>query len=264
MKIGILGCGYNCADNLIGVLNPWFNSPNYKDMVISVVSCKFREYDDLNIKSDNLPTEKVLRMFKDAGAIQYLEIPNKSLLEHEARNLALKHLIDEECDIIWLLDLSDEFYTEKDIAKILDYIEKDDNKFYNWFSIPFKNYLFSGKEWIAGFHPPRIFRTNIGHGQLKLDLMNWDNDFLYKTDSGGTIDYRQLPNKVIPSNILNGGVKHMTWLHSNGESKEKYQRAHFKNICSYKFNKEKNELEFDIDGYYKKFNIPIPEIHKDE
>lgn len=260
-KIGILGCGYNCHEGLDKRLNPWFGRPDYKDFIFSFVSCKFKEYEELGIYSDNSETEKALGFLLKNELIQYLEVPDKPLDEATARNLALRHLLDDGCDYIILLDLSDEYYTEEQIHNILYYLNKEDNQFCGWFSILFKNYIFDGKQWIGGFCPPRIFKVNYDE-TTTLEDFYWDNDVRYKDNTNNShIDYKQLPSNVIPSNLLGGGVRHMTWLHTNGEFKEKYQRAHFNGICSYKFDKEKNELSFDND-YYK--DKPYPIINKDE
>jgi hypothetical protein len=268
-KIGILGCGYACDEGLNERLETWFEYVNSafgfvlggkpkEEFVFSFVSAKFKEYDDLDIKQDNTKTIQKLSQYIQEKKIQYLEVPDKSLLEHQARNLALNHLLEEGCDWVFLLDLSDEFYTQENISKILSYINREDNKFYYWFSIPMKNYIFSGKEWIAGFCPPRVFRTKLQN--TIIDKCFWDNDIQYKNEKN-IIDYRVLPSRSIPLNQINGGIRHMTWLHTNGEFKEKYQRKHFNGICSYKFNKEKGLLEFDSD-YYK--DKPLPIIYKDE
>ncbi len=259
IKLGILGCFYNCHEDMDKKLNPWFNRvESSKDFVFSFISAHFKEYYELGIKQDNTETEKALRFLKDNGLIQYLEVSDEPLMESEARNLALKPLLDSNCDVILLLD-GDEFYNDEQVHNLLFFLNQEENQYYDWLSIPMKNYIFSGNEWIDGFCPPRLFKVKNSNG-LILDKFFFDNDIYYKTPSGGTIDYRQLTNKSIPKDLLCGGIKHMTWLHSNGKNKVEYQNKHFNGICSYRFNEEKQELEFNPE-YYK--DKPYPVVNKD-
>lgn len=258
-KIGVLGCGYACEKNLDKRLNPWFNLEEEYNIVFSFVSGRFKEYEDLNINQDNTKTCLLLKEYLYKGLIKYLEIPKEPLNEAETRNCALVPLLADDCDLIYLLDLSDEYYTEKQIINIFNYINREDNEFIAYFNTNFRNYIFSGKEWIDGFCPPRAFRVN--YGALKLDSFYFDNDARYINGQNKFIDYKILPNNEISKKLA--WIKHLTWTHENGRDKEIYQRRHFNNICSYKFNNETNKLEFDIDGYYKKFNIPVPEVYKD-
>lgn len=264
LKVGILGCGFCCEKDLDTRLNTWIPFHQNLDIIFSIVSARFKEYEGLNIHQDNTNTSKLLKEYYKHGNIQYLHLPEKSLTEADSRDLALQDLLKNNVDLIWLLDLSDEYYTESQIEKILEYIETGDNKLYTWYSIPFKNYIFDGKQWIDGFCPPRIFRVKTQNYTSDAVLNNcyWDNDFNYKSSSGRLISYKSFPEKKIPSNIINGGVKHLTWLHSNGEEKVKYQMKHFGD-CSYKWNQEKKELEFNLD-FYRKNGLELPKINKDE
>ena len=109
MKIGILGCGYRCHDKLDERLESWFSLQTKYNMVFSFVSAQFKEYSEMGEEYNNEETELILKQYLQ---LKYLEISDKPLVEADVRNLALKHLLNEKCDIIWLLDLSDEFYTE--------------------------------------------------------------------------------------------------------------------------------------------------------
>lgn len=260
MKIGILCCGFSCHEKLDERMLPWFFLSKEFNLVFSVISCRFKEYEELNINQDNTTTRLYLENLYDDGKIQYLRIPDESLSEAEARNLALKPLLDNSCDYVWLLDLSDEYYTELQIRNIINYIQKEE--FVTWFSIPFKNYVFDEKQWIGGFCPPRIFKVN-NSILCRLKKCYWDNDFEYDIGSGISVSYKNLSNKSIPLNLINNGVKHLTWLHSNGKNKVAYQEKHFGvGNCSYKWNNKENKLEFNLD-YYKKHNIPLPTVYID-
>ena len=264
LKIGILGCGFACNNKLDERLNPWFNVAKELNIVFSFVSARFIEYEKLGIKQDNRITKNILLDYKNLGQLQYLECPETTLSEAEARDLALQHLLKENCDLTYLLDLSDEFYTEQQIKNIFNFINKEDNQYVAWFSTPMKNYIFDGtQQWVDGFSPPRCFKTVFGSS--KLTRVYFDNDMEYTSGLGQKIDYKFLPTRQIPKHLINKGIKHITWTHENGKLKEKYQRQHFSNnLCSYKFNEKTQKLEFDIDGYYKKLNIPVPEVHADE
>ena len=263
MRFGILCAAYSCADSLDEVMAPWFSLSKKYDFVISVVSARFKEYEDLGIEQNNGMTIKKLGEYVQDKKIQYLEVPDKSLMEHEARNLALNHISQSDCDIVWILDGSDEYYIEEQIEKIIEYINNEDNQFYAWFSIPFKNYIFSGKEWVDGFCPPRIFKHKFT--VARLSSFDWDNDTVYTLNGvpySPVHSYRELPHKSIPKILIGGGIRHLTWL-DNEKSHQKviYQEKHFNGTCSYKW--EDGHLRFN-DNYYKKSGQSLPIIYKDE
>lgn len=262
--MGILGCGYNCENRLDERLKPWFNLSKKYNLIFSFVSARFKEYESLDIINDNTITANKLQDYYNNGLIQYLSIPDESLSEHEARNLALRPLLDNNCNIVWLLDLSDEYYTERQIENIIEYINKEDNKFYTWLSIPFKNYVFSESTYVTDFAPPRIFRVKPDY-KHELYRFYFDNDVDYEVKTEGSLyNYKFLSNKTVPRNILNGGVKHLTWLDNEiSHSKILYHEQHFKSGfgCSYKW--EDGHLKFN-ENYYNKLGIPLPEVFKDE
>jgi len=253
MKIGILGCGYNCVNDLDNRLAPWFEAAKEFNIIFSFVSCMFKEYKDLNINIDNSGTIKYFEDLKNKNLIQHFNFSELSLPESEARNLALFPLLSDNVDCVWLLDLSDEYYTEKEIRSIISYISND--KFIQWYAINFKNYILDGKQWIDDFCPPRIFFNSRGLGISKF---YWDNDVIY-TNGKETFNYKTLVFKMVPKHAAH--VRHMTWLHSNGKLKVEYQNRHFGH-CSYKWNEETNELEIDK-NFFIRNNIPQPIIHKD-
>jgi hypothetical protein len=252
MKIGILGCGYSCENELLERLETWFHIAKTKNFIFSFTSCPFLEYKELNIFQDNTKTLNILTELKNKNNIQYLYTSNDFVDESTARNYALKPLLQENVDYVWLLDLSDEYYSIQDLNNILNFVS--DNPYHDWFSINFKNYIFNNKQWIDGFCPPRIFKNK----EKKIEKFYWDNDVIY-TQNNKQINYKELSECKVPSNIAH--IKHLTWLHSNGKIKFEYQMKHFGH-CSYKWNYEKNELEFNHD-FYKKYNLELPIINKD-
>lgn len=253
MRIGVLGCGYDCADDLQNRLAPWFEVAKECEIIFSFVSCMFKEYKDLNTSIDNSKTVEYFNDLKSKGLIQHFNAPNEALVESDARNLALFPLLSDNVDCVWLLDLSDEYYSTKEIKAIISYVSND--KFNQWYSINFKNYILDGKQWIDDFCPPRIFFNSRG---LKLVKFYWDNDIIYN-NGRDELNYKYLVNQNIPKHSAH--VRHMTWLHSNGKLKVEYQNKHFGH-CSYKWNNETSELEIDK-SFFIKNNIPQPIIHKE-
>lgn len=291
-KIGIIFCAYGNPDYVQPCLDPWIKLKEKYNISIAAVHGQFKEYHDNGIEDKDYETQLKLKDLEWNKNIDCLYLQNdynvfwpdhlnqtKYETESEIRNKGLKYLLEEKCDIIWLLDL-DEFYTEEQIENIIKYINspflsETEGGFYAWYSINFKNYILDGKQWIDNFCPPRIFRTKISKGsknQLNLSNFIWDNDLEYTVlnlendwplKNGCNrlnISYKELASKKIPKNIVQ--IKHLTWLHSNGKNKVLYQLKHFGH-CSYKWNEEKNELEIDLD-FYRKNGLDLPIIYKDD
>jgi len=246
MKIGILGCFYDCAEDLESVLLPWreYKSQSTKHSVLmACVNSQFKEYGDLGYENEN--QETIEKIVKNDTIDQYYVSP-VPLMEHEARNLPLGYLLQNDVDAFWLLD-GDEFYTYGDINNIINFVEE--NADYDYYEINFKNYILDGKSWTDGFCPSRIFWTKKNGG---VKGFYWDNDIIY----GENTPHKNLSRLEIPRNIAH--VRHMTWLHTNGKKKVEYHSKHF-GECSYKWNEEKEQLEIDKD-YYKKHNKEMPKI----
>lgn len=271
MKIGIIYCCYGNPEYIDDCLKPWIEAKKSHDILIAAVHGQFKEYHDLGIEDNDEETKKILANkfeidylyvqndFSRIGKEEFLPVPSweKTVYQTEAeiRDKGLQWLLKQNCDYIWLLD-NDEFYTIEQINKIIEYIGKE--RFITWFSIPFRNYIFDGKQWINGFCPPRVFSTN-SMGR-KLHSFFWDNDVNYTSDGRQTYSYKTLANKSIPRNILE--IKHLTWLHSNGKLKYEYQMKHFGH-CGYKWNYDTNELEINKEFYIKN-NMTLPKILKDD
>jgi len=271
MKLGILFCAYGIPEYLEQSINPWIEAKKKFNIKIAAVHGQFKENHELGYEDNDIGTlDKLYPLARD-NKIDFLYVQNppgyidaekKYQTEAEIRNKGLQFLLKEKVDYVILLDL-DEFYTETQIENILNYINREDNRLITWFSIPMKNYIFDGKCYIKGFSPPRIFKNYING--YKISEMYWDNDIKYVSinNSNESISYKNLSSKDMPENVINGGVRHMTWLHSNGEQKEKYQIAHFNGECSYHFNVSTQKLEFNLD-YYKRHGIPLPNVYFDD
>lgn len=246
-KLGIILSAYGLDEYVDACLSPWlsFNIP------ISCVSFQFENFE----KQDNKNCLEKINKYIPSSSIFYND--SKILKEHEARNIALNDLKNKDIDTFLILDI-DEFYKKEEIINLLDYINSEDFDWVAWSKINFKNYIFDGKCWTDGFCPPRVFKLQ--YQDFKLDRFYWDNDLVYKDDNKD-VDYKYLSSSIIPKNKLH--VKHMTWLNTErGKYKAEYQQKHF-GKCSYKWNSEKNVLEFNKQ-YYVEVKEPIPQIYYDE
>lgn len=171
--------------------------------------------------------------------------------EAEARNEALKHIVDK--DYIHILD-DDEIYTHEQIKKIYSFVERREA---HWYSINFKNYVFDKNHYIEGFCPPRIFSTNYNGAEFK--EFYYDNDAVYYVDGMAT-SYKNLSNLSIPKNIA--FIDHYSWLSDErGKNKVEYQNRHFP-ACSYAWDEKENKLIFN-EEYFKTYGIAKPEVLTD-
>lgn len=243
MKIGILGAFYNCAKDVPKVLSPFLG----REFVLSACNIQFSEFSPT-------PDEETFDALMSVPETIYIATSPVPLKEHEARSMAMNYLLEQDVDYIWVLD-GDEFYTREEVDRIVYLLAKNSPWVHVYYSIAFKNYVFDGKCWIAGFRPPRIFSNRICGG---LDKFFWDNDVLYK-DGTAYSNHREIQEYQIPTSVAH--VKHMTWLHSNGKEKVEYQLKHF-GACSYRWDDKENLLKFD-EMFYARQGKQIPELHHD-
>jgi hypothetical protein len=245
MKIGVLATGFNCAEYFHDVLAPWLEYKKNHDLIISAVSARFKGNE---VEPDGLAYFDQAYFDKKIDSFVYSP---ELLEEFEARNLALKPLLDRAVDYIILLDM-DELYTLEQIENIFKFVEE--NPFTTWFKIHFKNYVGDEKHFIDDFAPPRIFKTE------NLAEAYYDNDFNYFVD-GAKVSYKNFSSMQVPRVVE---VKHLSWCGSPERLKQKinYQNKHF-GFCSYKWNEEKNQIELNLD-FYKKYNVPVPTIYEEQ
>lgn len=272
MKFGLLATGFDCSENIDKVLEAWNTLKQDKtfghELVFSVVYGQFAEYAELFGKQE---IKKPEWADKYSDLIDYFTLCEPDS-EANHRNLALQPLLDENCDVIWLLDIQDEFYTIKNIKDIISYIQF--NSYYCWYSVSLKNYVFDDKTYLLDpFTPPRIFRTL--YNGFKLKKFAFDNDPVYidyqKIDLPGVnydydstrfISYKQFSNLVIPQQTA--FVRHESWLNNDrSKSKVSYHHKHFgPGICSFKWNEKENKLEFN-ELYYRSIGQFIPFLGND-
>ncbi len=264
MKIGILFCSYSTPQYLLGALWPWAVARRDKlgghSYVISAVSLPFAEYKDIpDTRLDNV-TPAELTKYLDAGFIDYLVTEPQFQSEAAARTAALKHLLFEGCDLIWLAD-GDEYITADQILAILAFTETQ--PLLTWFKLSLVNYVFDEKTHLVDpFTPPRLFRAK--SGGYVLDSFRWDNDAVYK----GTItrDFRLnqdgWSHMTIPASVA--AIKHFTWMNTEASRlKILYQEKHFGGVCSFAWDDARGGLVFR-ESYYKALGQPLPEIARDQ
>lgn len=262
LKIGIIGTAYGCADTLYQTVAPWIHLKDLGyDLTLAISHGMFSDYKDF--KEDN--DVKTQELLKNGVWHDYLYIQNDYSkdepriyqTEAEIRNKCLQYLLLQDVDYVWLVDFADEFYTTKEIDDVISYLENE--PFIICHSIEFKNVIFNNK-YVKGFQPSRIWKVDTGN--YKLNKCYYDNDMLYhgkitrdiKTD-------KEFASKKIPTNIVN--PLHLSW--NNYERSVEKIRYHEKrwnppngNGCSFKVNKEKECIEWNLD-YYNRIGQSIPE-----
>lgn len=260
MKIGLLVCAYGTPEYFNRVLEPWLEYKDLNLLKIAVVHGQFLEHHLNGYEDNDYETQKLI---KEQSNLDYTYFQNDydsnniKIFQKEAdiRNKGLQYLLSQECDLIWLLDL-DEIYNIEEIKKTVDFVKLEN--LIPWFSIEFKNLVFSEKTYINGFKPPRIFRTNIN--SLKLNRFYWDNDIIYGVPLANyEVDYKQLSNLTIPKKICN--PLHFTWLNNElSKKKIEYQEKHFSNGAGCSFKWGINGLEWN-DTFFRKTGQTIPVLY---
>ena len=254
MKIGVIFTAFNTeeyiAESLKGLIDARQNKLDGHEFFMVAVSLPFKDFPIEN--RDN--TQEILKNYYNAKLIDELIIEPEFIKETEARTLALKKLIDNNCTFSWQID-SDEFYSIDHISKIIKFLEF--NKLCAWFKVSYKNFVFDTNTYlIEPFIPARIHRLKFHDANIKIiaDSFYDDNNILYKENDGNVLFWDSgMPNMTIPKNYV--WIPHYCWL-SNERSKKKidYQMKRW-GRCSYKW---ENGLIFNRE-YYKSINQPLPE-----
>lgn len=249
-KIGLILAQHNEVAYIPQCLQNWISYREHNPLLIACLDVCFQENGEGNSTDGSL---QLLRQYKHDNKIDYVEVLPPGLKEHEARNVALKWLLENNCQIIISIG-ADEVFKLLDIKAIFDYVEKE--KFISVFKIQYKNYVLSRWQYVLGFNPHRIWRVNYNGWKLK-EFYN-DDDTLYEKD-GQIITDKQLPSKIIP-NVL---TDHYTWCDfSRAKSKVEYQEKHFSHGAGCSFRINNNKIEFNPE-YYKKTGQSIPEVYED-
>lgn len=262
VKIGLIVCGYKCANVIDEILDPWVKLKEELNITIAVVNGMFKEYEQMGYKDDDRETQIKLDQLKTAQKIDYLYIQNPLCKsgglyeqEHQIRNRALQWLKVENCDLYFLLDLSDEFYTTTEILNIFNFIKKNPN--YGSYFLQFKNYFGDGTQWLDGFCPVRVFRKR--WAGFTIDKFYYDNDISY-SNGQITISYQDFASCVIPREVAH--IKHNSWTNDKARDKIAYQKVHFGGECSFLWSESENTVKINED-YYIRNNKKLPIIYKD-
>lgn len=245
MRIGIIYCAYSSEEYVEKSLEPFLAGAKGHSFVVSAISYPFEKFE----KGGNKKTLDILRKYRDEGKI-ILNYGAEPIKETSARQIALTSLLQKGVDLVWMVD-SDEFYTKEQIEKIIRFVAEEE--FVTWFRVCFKNRVFDNQYLEVPFCPPRIFRIKAPNYTIGQFYDDNNISYMGRLKNDVILDLA-LSNMTIPKSIA--WVDHMTWL-NNERSKKKveYQNARGWN-CSFKWNYEKNCLEFN-EEYYNGKNFPI-------
>lgn len=254
-KIGIIAVGYQCK-NLKEILDPWFKLKElYRNNIyISITTALFKEYWELGKQYENQEMENICKDFLNQKKIDYFNSIHTPILDFESRNICWQDLKDKNLDIVWQLDISDEYYSLDEILNTINWIQN--NSLYDTYRINFKNYFgeLNSKKYILDFNPPRINWVK-KFGNIR--RWYWDNWIEYNNGNKS----ENSSQSTVPITICN--PKHLSWVGDKDflVNKINYQQKAL-GCCSYQWDYENNNLKFDL-NYYRKYNKEIPEIFND-
>ncbi len=219
---GIIWVGYQCADLLSASLTPWVEAKRAglggHRFTICCVSVPFEGFPQETVL-DN--TRALLGAHAQDGTVDHVIVSDKPMKETEARGAALKWLVEEGVDVIWLVD-SDEGYLESDILGAIQWVKA--NPFITWYRLPLRNYVFDAKTYlIEPFTPPRVFHVEPPNTRYRIHSFYDDNNVLYS----GTItrDFKRdidFASMTIPTSLCL--PRHWSWMSDpRGKKKVEYQ-----------------------------------------
>lgn len=264
MRVGIIAVGRDCADVMDGVLAPWLSLMDQRpnQFHLCLIASTFREMGELGLMAtpDSATSAKMNALSwvrpKDISTIIFDHYATESEVRERGRQILMAK--DVQVDLIWLLDLSDEYYTVAQITEALSFMET--NPFIAWARLPFRNYVFDRRTYLMElFTPPRIWRARVG--KMRLDACRYDNDFTY-TDGQRFIMDMDLAHVTIS---LSTPIRHDSWLNTpRSQLKVRYQSLHFAHGagCSFIWDDSRGGLLFN-ESYYKALGQPLPTLGVD-
>jgi hypothetical protein len=245
-KIGLIFTVYNSQDSVMKCLEPWIKIKNNLSNIQFVYSCVSVPFEKFNAD----PPDETVNIIKSTQIMDFLFADGQFKSEVESRGICLKYLKEIDCDIVWQVDLADEVYSIENIKNIVEYVAK--NKNVAWFKLSLKNYFQTKNQYLAEpFTPARIFRVNFP--PYKLHDFREDNNLTYFYQNAEIPDIF-VKNKTIPKEIC--WIDHFSWSNPQRSKKKiEYQLLRW-NKCSYRWNEEAQNIEFNPDYYKNK----LPEV----
>jgi len=256
VRIGITGIGYQCGEHLAEVLEPWFDlkARGQHEIFISLAYGIFPEVYAVTRINGEPPDDSIqfLRKYVSERKIDALFVSPEPKYEWDLRTCTLPFLLSRPIDLLWLLDLQDEIYSVEEILRIIDFSECHHEV--AWFKINFKNYAFASDCYVDNFIVPRVWRARV---PAAIRRFHHDNSITYEN---GQVQ-ENLPHCTIPSHLA--FPKHLSWVGPREylKRKIKFQNLHY-GICAYKWNDEKDCLEFN-GSYFRKLRKQLPEVHRE-
>lgn len=257
MKIGVTFIGYQCAETLDKVFEVFQDRSKLIDeYIISAVHCCFPETFQLKfpIKSTD-GTEEKLKQYAEKGIIQRFISFSAPVHEANAWSSNLPFLYSRDIDILMMLN-GDEIWASYELNCAGSFIKNNKSDIFN---VHFKNYVGNDGSYMNEFLKPRFWRANSNGGINRFyrdELVEFNNS---KADYQTNAVENNVPNILIP----NLRPKHYSWGQVSDETLKRkiaFQKVRYK-CCSYKWNEELNNIEFDS-NYYLKLNQPIPLLYK--
>jgi hypothetical protein len=245
MRIGVLGCFYDCADTLPRALAPWIALKQAgMPLLLGGIHAQFKEYAQLGYANDDAPTLALLNAYRKDFAV--LDIAQEPLEEREVRTRLMRQLTEKGVDAIWMLD-GDEIYTQEEILRTLTYIQATPQ--FDYYHVHLDQYIGGAVHWRDPFFPPRIIRTD-RYGGIR--EFSFDNEVVFA--DGRTLE-TVVPG-IVPRHVAH--VRHETW-RGNMQKKIDYHHKRF-GLCAMKI--EQGKLAFDS-RYFERWGIPTPTLTHD-
>ncbi len=159
---------YEGMDFFPDSLLPWldYRKNGYDRLKIALVHNCFKEnFENGEPLLSQDGTIEYLKGLKDIDQIDFFEVLEKPSSEHEARNIPLNYLLNQNVDYI-ISSAPDEYFSKLEINNIFNAVAK--NPYITVFSINYKNLVFTENTYLNGFCPKRIWKTE---NDTKSDLL---------------------------------------------------------------------------------------------
>jgi len=253
MKIGIIFSLYGCEDYLDRCLFPWIKLRKELNLVLTACNGMYNDFLQYGFK-DKSHKSLIKAIGKDFDFL--INTTGEYLWdEQNSKNYPLNYLKDRSVDLIWIVD-GDEFYTEENIRKIINFIQSNPNP--DAYAVHFKNYTIKIPYWTEGFCRESIYWVNRNGG-----ISDFHFDTYMRYNDGKTINQTQnfvrIPKKV-------SLIDHNSWLSDDPRIPEKvvYQNGRFwgneGERCSFTYN-ESEGLKFNK-NFWDSRGLEVPILHE--